>query len=114
MAPIDIVDETYVAVEPSLLAPGLTNPSLLRDWFPRLRFEVFMDRAEKGTRWSVAGEIDGSMEVWLEPVAAGTVVHWFVRGEFAGRRDLTRQYLETLNARMFLFKDTAEKDRRAP
>ncbi|MGA7688481.1 MAG: hypothetical protein WCA29_04535 [Jiangellales bacterium] len=114
VAPIDIGDETYVAAAPSLLAPRLTNSSVLRDWFPGLRFEVFMDRAEKGTRWSVAGEIDGSMEVWLEPVAAGTVVHWFVRGESSGRRDLTRQYLTTLNARMFLFKDTAENDHRAP
>jgi hypothetical protein len=114
VVPIDIGDETYVAVAPSLLAPGLTNPSVLRDWFAGLQFEVFMDRAEKGTRWSITGEIEGSMEVWLEPVASGTVVHWFVRGESSGRRDLTRQYLETLNARMFLFKDTAENDRHAP
>ena len=54
------------------------------------------------------------MEVWLEPVAAGTVVHWFVRGESRGNRDLTPHYVETLNARMFGFKDTAESGRRAP
>jgi hypothetical protein len=114
MAAIDIGDETYVAVAPEVLAPVLTDPALLREWFPRLRFEVFMDRAEKGTRWSVTGEIEGSMEVWLEAVAAGTVVHWFVRGEPSGRRGLGERYAETINARMFTFKDTAENVGRAP
>jgi len=114
VAGIDIVDETYVAVAPQTLAPVLTDPALLGEWFPRLRFEVFMDRADKGTRWSVTGEIEGSMEVWLEPMAAGTVVHWFVRGESSGGPDPTHRYLQTLNARMFGFKDTAENAVAAP
>jgi len=106
---VDIADETYVAVAPDVLAPMLTAPSLLDEWFPALRFEVFMDRAEKGTRWSITGEVEGSMEVWLEPMAAGTLVHWFVRGEPTLSKAVARRYVDLLNARMFAFKDSAEQ-----
>ena len=56
---VDLGDETYVAVAPDVLAPLLTAPALLAEWFPHLTFEVFMDRAEKGTRWSISGELEG-------------------------------------------------------
>lgn len=110
MPTVDLVDETYVAVTPDVLAPLLTAPGLLAEWFPHLTFEVFMDRGEKGTRWSIAGELEGSMEVWLEPMARGTLVHWFVRGEptAAARRHVARWYVDEINARMFAFKDAAE------
>ena len=94
MPTVDITDETYVAVRPEALAPQLTAPALLAAWFPRLSFEVFMDRGEKGTRWSVTGEIDGSLEVWLEPTGRGTLIHWFARGEpTVSRGDMTRRYV---------------------
>ena len=74
-----------------------------------------MDRAEKGTRWTVTGDVDGSMEVWLEPQARGTLVHWFVRGEATTRRgDVAGRYVDDLNARMFAFKDAAEQASAAP
>ena len=115
MPTVDIADETYVAVAPEVLAPRLTAPSLLVEWFPLLRWDVFMDRAEKGTRWSIRGEIDGSLEVWLEPMGRGTLVHWFVRGEpTMSRGDVARSYVELLNARMFAFKDEAEGSAPAP
>ena len=114
MPTVDIGDETYVAVTPEQLAPRLVDPALLGEWFPRLTFEIFMDRAEKGTRWSITGEINGSMEVWLEPMARGAVVHWFVRGEAPGRADVARRYVELLNARMFTFKDAAERAASGP
>jgi carbon monoxide dehydrogenase subunit G len=108
---VDIVDETYVAVPPAELAPGLTDPATLAAWFPDLRFDVFMDRGEKGTRWSIRGDLDGSMEVWLEGMARGTLVHWFVRGEpRPGLRKAAQRYVDVLNARMFAFKDAAERD----
>lgn len=110
MPTVDIMDETYVAAAPARLAARLSDPALLREWFPELRFDIFMDRAEKGTRWSIVGDVDGSMEVWLEPVGAGTVVHWFVRGEPAvSRDDVVKRYVAVLNARMFAFKDEAEQ-----
>ena len=110
MPTVDLFDETYVAVVPEVLAPRITAPSLLAEWFPRLSFDVFMDRGEKGTRWSITGELEGSMEVWLEPMARGTVVHWFVRGEptTSAPRDVAGRYVDMINARMFAFKDAAE------
>jgi hypothetical protein len=115
MPPVDIADETYVVVAADLLAPRLTAQSLLAEWFPRLSVDVFMDRGEKGTRWSITGEIDGSLEVWLEPMARGTLVHWFVRGEPAHDRGAVAQrYVDLLNARMFAFKDAAEGSVVAP
>jgi hypothetical protein len=108
MPTLDLADETYVAVPPSVLAPELTAPALLAAWFPSLSFQVFMDRGEKGTRWSVTGEVDGSVEVWLEPMGRGTLVHWFLRGEPSDGRDDGGNYLDSLNARMFMFKDDAE------
>ena len=110
MPTVDIADETYVRGEPSDLAARLCDPALLGEWFPALTFAVFMDRAEKGTRWSITGDIDGSMEVWLEPMARGALVHWFIRGEPASTRgDVVGRYIDLLNARMFAFKDEAER-----
>ena len=55
-------------------------------------------------------EVKGSMEVWLEPMARGTLVHWFVRGEPASSsRNVVRRYMSLLNERMFAFKDEAER-----
>jgi carbon monoxide dehydrogenase subunit G len=112
---VDLADETYVAVAPEVLAGRLADPSLLAEWFPALRFDVFMDRAEKGIRWSITGEVEGSMEVWLEPMAAGTLVHWYLRGEPETTREaVVRRYVDMLNARMFAFKDEAEQRATAP
>jgi len=106
---VDIADETYVAVAPEVLAPQLTAPSLLGEWFPRLSLDVFMERGEKGTRWSITGELDGSLEVWLEPIGCGALVHWFIRGEpGSSRGDVAQRYVDVLNGRMFAFKDVAE------
>ncbi len=43
------------------------------------------DRADKGIRWQVHGALDGTMEVWLEPVLDGTIVHYFLHAEPTGR-----------------------------
>lgn len=115
MPSVDLSTEAYVHARPEQLAPALTNAALLHDWFPDVQFEVFMDRGSKGTRWSVQGDLAGSMEVWLEPVGTGTLVHWFVRGEPSGSgRDFSRRCVQLLNARMFTFKDEAEQARLRP
>ena len=44
---------------------------------------VFMDRGDAGVRWSVAGRLLGSAEVWLEPVAGGTLLHYYLRVDLA-------------------------------
>jgi hypothetical protein len=42
------------------------------------------DRGVQGVRWTVQGALVGSMEVWLEPVLDGTVLHYFLRADPAG------------------------------
>lgn len=114
VATLDLHDETFVAAEPAVLRRLIVDQNLVGRWFPRLRTTVFMDRDDKGVRWSVTGEVDGSLEVWLEQIPRGTVVHWFVRGEpqpvGSARRSrrLADTYTDTLNAGMFSVKDTAE------
>lgn len=115
MASIDLLDETFVAVPPPSLVERLSGPDLWVTWFPRLQREVFMDRGEKGVRWSVTGESAGSVEVWLEEVPRGTVVHWYVRTEVpsqAHAQRLAAAYRRALKAGMFEVKDDAEAPQR--
>lgn len=113
MPGLDIHDETFVAVPPGVLRRAMVDAEVVSDWFPGLRSSVFMDRGDKGVRWSVSGDIDGSLEVWLEEVPRGTVVHWFVRGHnppgaSRGVNRRTATYRSTLNERMFSLKDEVE------
>lgn len=88
MATVDVVDETFLAVPPERLAPEFADPAAWRRLWPDLDLRVFADRAEKGVRWSVVGDAwRGSMEVWLEAVGDGTVLHWFLRVDPVGPVD---------------------------
>lgn len=78
---IDIADETYVGCPPAVLAPAVGDPAIWAEWWPDLRLSVTRDRGEKGQQWAVRGALRGSMEIWLEPVGPGTVVHWFLRAD---------------------------------
>ena len=37
-----------------------------------------------GHRWTVAGALTGTMEIWLEPVLDGVVLHYFLHAEPSG------------------------------
>jgi len=122
---IDIADETYVRVEPGVLAPLVADPRSWRLWWPDLKPVVTRDRGDKGQQWMVSGALRGTMEVWLEAAGGGTVVHWYLRadspaGTSAGRlrRDRERRVL-AWKAHMFSLKDRVEasadlKDRAEP
>ena len=43
-----------------------------------------MDRGVKGQRWSIAGDLVGSAEIWLEEFRDGTVLHYYVRADEPG------------------------------
>lgn len=80
MATVDVVDETFLAVPPERLAAEFADPAAWRDLWPDLALRVFADRGAQGVRWSVVGDAwRGSMEVWLEAVGDGTVLHYFLR-----------------------------------
>jgi hypothetical protein len=84
MPSVDVVDETFLAVPPAVVAAEFAQPAhWLRLW-PDLRLDVVTDRGERGFRWTVTGALVGSMEIWLEPVLDGTVLHYFLRADPAG------------------------------
>jgi hypothetical protein len=83
MPEIDVVDSTWIDVRPATLAPVVADPSNWRRWWPDLNLQVDQWRGAKGVRWLVpsgrAGTVAGSMEIWLQAVGDGTVVHYFLR-----------------------------------
>ena len=84
MPSVDVVDETFVAVPPDVLAAEFATPAQWRALWPDFDLEVVTDRGVAGFRWTVAGALVGSMEVWLEPVLDGTVLHYFLRADPPG------------------------------
>ena len=77
--PVDLVDETFVVADRTLLARQISDPALWLEWWPDLRLSVVTDRGVDGIRWSVSGALSGTAEIWLEPWQDGVVVHWFLR-----------------------------------
>ena len=73
------------------------NRASWRRWFPDLFCDVVEDRADKGIRWTVTGALTGTMEIWLEPVLDGVVLHYFLHAEPPG--DPTKLNLAVLNHR---------------
>ncbi|MCW2631136.1 MAG: hypothetical protein JWR88_98 [Pseudonocardia sp.] len=81
MPSVDVADELFLAVPPTAVAAELAAPGVWRRLWPDLELEVVTDRGERGVRWTVRGGLVGSMEVWLEPVLDGTVLHYFLRAD---------------------------------
>jgi hypothetical protein len=84
MPSVDVVDETFLTVAPAVVAAELATPACWRALWPDLDLEVATDRGAQGVRWTVRGALVGSMEVWLEPVLDGTVLHYFLRADPPG------------------------------
>ena len=98
---VDVIDETFLAVPRARVAAEFADPARWPAWWPRLRPEIAHDRGADGIRWTVTGALAGTMEVWLEEVLDGTVLHFFLRadpphdaqprGRFARRRWARRE-----------------------
>lgn len=84
MNSIQIADETFVAADPVEVGRAVGNPASWRRWWPDLQLTVVEDREDKGHRWTVAGALTGTMEIWLEPVLDGVVLHYFLHAEPSG------------------------------
>lgn len=81
---IQVADQTFIAVEPQRIAVALSSPARWRTWWPDLDLSVREDREDKGIRWAVAGTLTGTMEVWLEAVMDGAILHYFLHAEPTG------------------------------
>lgn len=79
MPTVDLVDETFVVVDRAVLAALVSDATRWQAWWPELTLTVFMDRGADGMRWSATGEWVGSLELWLEPVGDGVLVHHYAR-----------------------------------
>ena len=84
MNSIQIADETFVAADPVDVGKAIADPARWRRWWPDLRLAVVEDRGPAGQRWTVTGAVNGTMEVWLEPVLDGVVLHYFLHAEPSG------------------------------
>jgi hypothetical protein len=114
---LELSDETFIAAAPVLVAAAVADPERWPQWWPDLRFELARDRGPKGSQWSLSGAAAGTAEIYLEPWADGSVVHFFLRMEVpaeAARRpdrilaERTRRWKSTVTA----LKDELEQGRR--
>jgi hypothetical protein len=99
MNSVQIADETFICADPVDVGRAVADPANCRRWWPDLRLTVIEDRAEKGHRWTVAGALTGTMEVWLEEVLDGVILHYFLHAEPAGAAawELAKMDLAKLN-----------------
>ena len=84
MNSIQIADETFVCADPVDVGAAVADPANWRRWWPDLRLTVIEDRGPMGHRWTVTGALTGTMEVWLEAVLDGVVLHYFLHAEPSG------------------------------
>ncbi|WP_156758324.1 polyketide cyclase / dehydrase and lipid transport [Actinokineospora pegani] len=87
MPHVDVVDETFIVAPPATVAAVFADPAAWRRLWPDLRLAAYADRGEEGVRWTVAGPLTGTMEVWLEPVLDGTLLHYFLRADLPAPAD---------------------------
>jgi hypothetical protein len=81
---VQIADETYVAADPARIGAAVGDPANWRRWWPDLLLEVTQERGSQGVRWKVAGPLTGTMEIWLEPMLGGALLHYFLHAEPSG------------------------------
>ena len=81
---VQIADETFVAADPARVGATVGDPANWRRWWPDLRLEVTEERGPLGVRWAVTGPLTGTMEIWLEPMLDGVLLHYFLHAEPPG------------------------------
>ncbi|GIL28810.1 polyketide cyclase / dehydrase and lipid transport [Actinocatenispora comari] len=76
---VDVLQETFVAAAPRLVADALAEPAVAADLWPDLTVTVTQRRGLEGQRYAVHGAWRGTAELWLEPCADGVLVHSYLR-----------------------------------
>lgn len=101
MNSIQVADETFIAASGAQVGALVGDRSSWRRWWPDLQLQLVEDRAEKGVRWTVGGPLTGTMEIWLDPMLDGVLLHYFLHAEPSGvtGRQLAKLNLAKLNHR---------------
>ncbi|MBB5918002.1 hypothetical protein BJY24_006914 [Nocardia transvalensis] len=81
MSTVQVADQTFVAAPGAAVGEVLADRGRWYAWWPDLTLELREDRGDKGIRWTVAGPLDGTMEVWLETCLDGVILHYFLHAE---------------------------------
>ncbi|CAN5496715.1 hypothetical protein BH10ACT8_BH10ACT8_28920 [soil metagenome] len=76
---VHLIDETWIDRPVDDVAAAVAQPSNWAEWWPTLTLTVTRDRGLKGIQWSATGSMRGSVELWLEPVSSGVLLHHFLR-----------------------------------
>lgn len=84
MNSIQVADQTFVAAPGAQVGAVVADRSSWRRWWPDLQLHVVEDRADKGVRWTVGGPVTGTMEIWLDPMLDGVLLHYFLHAEPTG------------------------------
>ena len=84
MNSIQIADETFLCADPVDIGAAVADQRNWRRWWPDLQLTGIEDRGPVGQRWTVTGALTGTMEVWLEAVMDGAVLHYFLHAEPTG------------------------------
>lgn len=99
MNSIQVADETFVAADPVLVGAVVGDSARWRRWWPDLRLQTIEERGPAGVRWQVSGPLSGTMEIWLEPVLDGVILHYYLHAEPTGTTDVAGLDLAALNHR---------------
>jgi hypothetical protein len=84
MNSIQVADETFVAMDGATVGATVSREARWRRWWPDLRLQVVEQRGAAGIRWTVTGALTGTMEIWLEPMLDGVILHYFLHAEPSG------------------------------
>jgi hypothetical protein len=84
MNSIQVADETFVAMDGATVGAAVAQSARWQRWWPDLRLAVVEQRGEAGIRWTVTGALTGTMEIWLEPMLDGVLLHYFLHAEPSG------------------------------
>lgn len=114
---IDLVDETLIVAAPARVREALCGERFWETAFPGVRLTCIDDRGPLGKRWTVAGSLHGSAEVWLERWTDAVIVHVYwqvdpasdVRGRAAERT--ARHHALAVKRHVREVKDALEGDR---
>jgi hypothetical protein len=117
---VNLIDELFIVASPESIRAAVCDGDRWSRWLPGVQLSPYQDRGRLGVRWTLAGDLVGTAEVWLEEHGDGAVVHAYLRAEpgdaRAGRRRLSRRavlrrYALPLKHGLFEVKDLLEGDR---